>query len=33
MDQNAGRIHRINIDNSPYERLEEVKNLGKTLTL
>ena len=31
-DQNAGRCHNIKIDNSPYERLEELKYLGTTIT-
>jgi len=28
----AGRIHSVRIDNSPFERLEEFKYLGTTLT-
>ena len=31
-DQNAGRIHRVMIDNSTFERVEEFKYLGTTLT-
>jgi len=31
-DQNAGRSHNINIENSPFERVEEFKYLGTTLT-
>jgi len=31
-DQNAGRIHSLRIDNSTFERLEEFKYLGTTLT-
>jgi hypothetical protein len=31
-DQNAGRCHNIKIDNSSYERLEELKYLGTTIT-
>jgi len=31
-DQNAGRSHNINIDNSFFERVEEFKYLGTTLT-
>ena len=31
-DQNAGRIHSVRIDNSTFERVEEVKYLGTTLT-
>ena len=30
-DQNAGRSHNINIENSPFERVEEFKYLGTTL--
>jgi len=31
-DQNAGRIHSVRIDNSTFERVEEFKHLGTTLT-
>jgi len=31
-DQNAGRIHSVRIDNSTFERVEEFKYLGITLT-
>jgi len=31
-DQNAGRIHNVKIDNSTFERVEEFKYLGTTLT-
>ena len=31
-DQNAGRIHSVRIDNSIFERVEEFKYLGTTLT-
>jgi len=31
-DQNAGRSHRIKNDNSSFERVEEFKYLGKSLT-
>ena len=31
-DQNAGRIHSMKIDNSSFERVEEFKYLGTTLT-
>jgi hypothetical protein len=31
-DQNAGRSCNINTDNSSFERVEEVKYLGTTLT-
>ena len=31
-DQNAGRSHNIKIDSSSFERVEEFKYLGKTLT-
>jgi len=30
-DQNAGRNHSINTDNSSFERVEEFKYLGTTL--
>jgi hypothetical protein len=32
MSQNAGRSHSIKIDNGSFERAEEFKYLGKTLT-
>jgi len=32
-DQNAGRCHSIKYDNSCFERVEEFKYLGTTLTL
>ena len=32
-DQNAGRIHSVRIDNSTFERVEEFKYLGTTLTV
>jgi len=32
-DQNAGRIHRVRIDNSTLESVEEFKYLGTTLKL
>jgi hypothetical protein len=32
-DQNAGRNHSIKIDNSSFERVEEFKYLGTTLTI
>jgi hypothetical protein len=32
LDQNAGRIHNINIDNSSFERVEEFKYLGTIIT-
>ena len=32
-DQNAGRIHTVRIDNSTFERVEEFKYLGTTLTV
>jgi len=32
-DQNAGRIHSVRIDNSTFERVEEFKYLGTTLTI
>jgi len=31
-DQNAGRSHNIKNDNRYFERVEEFKNLGTTLT-
>ena len=31
-DENAGRNHSVRIDNSTFERVEEFKYLGKTLT-
>ena len=31
-DQNAGRNHNMRIDNSTFERVEELKYLGTTLT-
>jgi len=31
-DQNAGRSHIINTDNSSFERVEDLKYFGKTLT-
>ena len=31
-DQNAGRSHNIKIDNRSFERVEEFKYLGTTLT-
>jgi hypothetical protein len=31
-DQNAGRIQRVRTDNSTFERVEEFKYLGTTLT-
>jgi len=31
-DQDAGRIHRVRIENSTFERVEEFKYLGTTLT-
>jgi len=31
-DQNAGRIHSVRIDNSSFERVEEFKYLGTSLT-
>ena len=31
-DQNAGRIHSVRIDNSTFDRVEEFKYFGTTLT-
>jgi len=31
-DHNAERIHSVRTDNSTFERVEEFKYLGKTLT-
>jgi len=31
-DQNAGLIHSMKMDNSPIERVEELKYLGTALT-
>ena len=31
-DQNAGQIHSVRMDNSTFERVEEFKYLGITLT-
>ena len=31
-DQSAGRSHSVRIDNSTFERVEEFKYLGTTLT-
>ena len=31
-DQNAGRNHNVRIDNNNFERVEEFKYLGTTLT-
>ena len=31
-DQNAGQSHSIKTDNSSFERVEEIKYLGTTLT-
>jgi len=31
-DQNPGRSHGVKIDNSSFERVEEFKYLGTTLT-
>ena len=31
-DENAGRNHSVRIDNSTFERVEEFKYLGTTLT-
>ena len=32
LDQNAGRIHSVRMDNSTFERVGEFKYLGTTLT-
>ena len=32
LDQNAGRIHSVRTDNSTFERVEEFKYLGTSLT-
>ena len=31
-DQNVGRIHSVRIDNSTFDRVEDFKYLGTTLT-
>ena len=31
-DQNAGRMHSVRTDNSTFDRVEEFKYLGTTLT-
>ena len=31
-DQNAGRSHSVRTDNSTFERVEEFKHVGTTLT-
>jgi len=31
-DLNSGRIHHIKVDNSSFERVEEFRYLGTTLT-
>ena len=31
-DQNAGRIHSVRMNNSTFERVEEFKYLGTTIT-
>ena len=31
-DQNAGRFHSVRIDNSTFERVEEFKYIGTTVT-
>ena len=30
-DQNAGRIHSVRMDNSTFERVEELKHFGEQL--
>ena len=32
-DQNAGQNHSVRIDNSTFERVEDFKYLGTTLTI
>jgi len=32
-DQNAGRIHSVRIDNNTFEKVEEFKYFGTTLTI
>ena len=32
-DQNAGQNHSVQIDNSTFERVEDFKYLGTTLTI
>ena len=32
LDQNAGRSHNLNIDNTPFESVKEFKYLGTALT-
>ena len=32
-DQNAGQSHNIQIDTSPFERVEEFKYFGKTKSI
>jgi hypothetical protein len=31
-EQNAGQSHNVNIDNSSFQRVEQLKNLGTTIT-
>jgi len=31
-NQNAGKSHNVNIDNSSFQRVEQLKNLGTALT-